>query len=368
LHRRLKRVTPFLSVYLDLVRFGAALVVMLDHAWPVVAPRFPLPWPGHQAVVVFFVLSGFVIAYVADQKETTLSEFALHRVARIWSVALPALALGALVSVVVRSTTIPDLGAPPAGILESAKDLLINVIFMGQAWTVTVEPPLDPPYWSLNYEVWYYIIFASVTYFRGWSRLSIAAIAMLVCGPKILIMLPCWLSGVYLYWNPPKYSKRTAVFVFAATVISYLILFQTDLARIIRGEMTYTWPSFMAFISSSNKFVGDYLLSMVIMGNFGAAMHLESYGRHLVSFGKSIRYIASFTFSIYLYHVPIMEFLWDGLGVPRWTIIPLTALGIFVLGHFTERNLPQFRAALTRVFLRDRSPTRLSRHKLASGS
>ena len=43
--------------------------------------------------MVFFVLSGFVIAYVSEQKEHTLREYSISRLARLWSVAVPALIL-----------------------------------------------------------------------------------------------------------------------------------------------------------------------------------------------------------------------------------------------------------------------------------
>ena len=90
-----------LSVYIDFVRFGAACVVVLTHAWLILFPDHPLPWPGNQAVIVFFVLSGLVIARAAERPGLTLSEYAVHRIARIESVAIPALVLSGLVSVLV---------------------------------------------------------------------------------------------------------------------------------------------------------------------------------------------------------------------------------------------------------------------------
>ncbi len=101
-----------LSIYLDLVRFGAAVVVVLSHTWPVLFPAHPLPWPGHQAVVVFFVLSGFVICHAA-RPGLTLSEYALHRCARIWSVAPPALILAGGVSILVHGRGLTE-SAPAA--------------------------------------------------------------------------------------------------------------------------------------------------------------------------------------------------------------------------------------------------------------
>jgi peptidoglycan/LPS O-acetylase OafA/YrhL len=93
-----ERMSPILSLYLDLTRAAVALIVLLSHCWLVLFPNYPLHWPGPAAVIVFFVLSGFVIAYVTDGHDRTLGQYALNRLARLWSVALPALAFGLLVS------------------------------------------------------------------------------------------------------------------------------------------------------------------------------------------------------------------------------------------------------------------------------
>jgi peptidoglycan/LPS O-acetylase OafA/YrhL len=61
-------------------------------------PRHPLHWPGLPAVIVFFVLSGFVIAFVTDGRDRTLAGYALNRLSRLWSVALPALGFGLILS------------------------------------------------------------------------------------------------------------------------------------------------------------------------------------------------------------------------------------------------------------------------------
>jgi peptidoglycan/LPS O-acetylase OafA/YrhL len=54
---------------------------------------WPFTYMGSEAVMAFFVLSGFVIAYVADQRETTLQAFAAARLARLYSVIIPAMLL-----------------------------------------------------------------------------------------------------------------------------------------------------------------------------------------------------------------------------------------------------------------------------------
>src|ERR1700712_2326164 len=66
------------SIYLDLVRSLAAFAVVIDHA-PTVFDLPNIPRWGHQAVMVFFVLSGYVICHVADTRETTLRVFLVAR-------------------------------------------------------------------------------------------------------------------------------------------------------------------------------------------------------------------------------------------------------------------------------------------------
>ena len=70
------------SIYLDLVRSLAAFFVVFDHA-STLFDLHSVPRWGHQAVIVFFVLSGYVIGHVADTRETTLRAFLVARLARL---------------------------------------------------------------------------------------------------------------------------------------------------------------------------------------------------------------------------------------------------------------------------------------------
>ena len=75
---------PF-SIYLDVVRFTAAVLVYLWHSNQrfLVESALPASNYGHSSVIVFFVLSGFVIAYVTDTKESSLSVYSASRIARV---------------------------------------------------------------------------------------------------------------------------------------------------------------------------------------------------------------------------------------------------------------------------------------------
>jgi peptidoglycan/LPS O-acetylase OafA/YrhL len=87
-----------LSLYLDLLRFGLAVLVWVGHSTSHVYTGHPFPlWftydYGRTAVMGFFVLSGFVIAHVSQGAESSPSLYAVARVSRLYSIVIPALLL-----------------------------------------------------------------------------------------------------------------------------------------------------------------------------------------------------------------------------------------------------------------------------------
>src|SRR5215831_20934769 len=91
--------TSALSLYLDALRFAAAVTVFLSH-YGRARISGGLFWHfisyGHIAVLVFFVLSGFVIASVTETRERSFENYALSRIARLYSVIIPAFVLTAV--------------------------------------------------------------------------------------------------------------------------------------------------------------------------------------------------------------------------------------------------------------------------------
>src|SRR5690606_31622744 len=93
--------TRFFSLYLDALRFLAAMVVFVSHfAYPrftdgdyMIIRDLNL---GSDAVVFFFVLSGLVISYTVEVKDKTLKQYAFSRATRLYSVVIPVLLLTVL--------------------------------------------------------------------------------------------------------------------------------------------------------------------------------------------------------------------------------------------------------------------------------
>src|SRR5277367_3405770 len=91
-----------LSIFLDALRFAAAIVVVVGHfTQPYFSQGFPdLTLWGVSAVSVFFVLSGFVISHVTTLKEKDPLDYTAARIARLYSVLVPALLLTTIVHLV----------------------------------------------------------------------------------------------------------------------------------------------------------------------------------------------------------------------------------------------------------------------------
>src|ERR1700748_246533 len=83
------------SLYLDLLRVIAAFGVVFVHAdqpW-FSNDLFVRPELGHRLVMIFFVLSGYLIAFTVEKKDKGAKQYLIDRVSRLYSVVVPALIL-----------------------------------------------------------------------------------------------------------------------------------------------------------------------------------------------------------------------------------------------------------------------------------
>jgi len=339
-----------LSLYLDLVRFLAAVAVLLFHLWPQLFPGLPLPWPGHAAVIVFFVLSGFMIAHAAHQPGATARSYLQHRAARIMSVALPALLLSLVVAPLAGTATLHSSGPMTFSAADFLGRIAASLLFIGQSWSLALAPPYNPPYWSLCYEVWYYLIYGAWMFARGRWRLPVALLAALCAGPKILLLAPVWLLGVLVWRWRGKLPAGSTAPLFWGSIAAALLLFWFDVGAALRNRMAAQWPHFIPWLNESGMFVGDYLLGLAVAVNFLAASSMDRRLRPLFRLGTLTRLAASYTFSIYLYHMPLAILLWNGFGLRSPLLfIPTLAVCLLLLGSLTERQLPLYRRAIMRA-------------------
>lgn len=297
------------SLLLDSLRLGAALVVLVGHAldmwFPGGAhdPTLPGNLP-HAAVVVFFVLSGHVIAYTSSVRHRRLGDYLEARLSRLCSMVVPALLVTAAVELAVRYQADPNLlNAYVRGAFGPR--YAVTGTFMNEVWLFSAAPPANIALWSLSFEFWYYLIFG-LWFFtgRGLKSWALALAAGLVAGPKILLMMPIWLMGCAAYWLPrPTLPPRLAwlgvgVALFAA------------LGSIMMAP-PWPWPIGSAPFFFANQFVTDWGSGLFIAVALWLVPSPPPEPQRLVpeQLVQRFRSIADLTFPIYVLHFPLLV-LW----------------------------------------------------------
>ena len=346
------------SLYLDILRFTAAMCVLLSHGNSrdiISVDLFPLSL-GHNAVIVFFLLSGYVIAYVADTREQTARAFWVSRLARIYSVALPAMLLTPLLDMVGEASN-PDFYA--GGLTTHDYwwiRLAASLLFVNELWTVSIMPFSNSPYWSLCYEMCYYALFSVYCFETGRRRIVLLLLLCLLIGPKILLLFPLWALGVVLYRYRPWYriAERSGwtlclLSLAGAAAYQYLDIYNLlskDLARIV-GPHVYRDLHF------SKHFLADYLLAAVIAINFVGFRAIAHRIMPMLGGARSLlQRLSAYTFALYLFHLPLLVFFAALLrGNPNGHAYFLTAVGLclvtsLLLGGVTEAFKDRLKAWL----------------------
>jgi peptidoglycan/LPS O-acetylase OafA/YrhL len=338
-----------LSAFLDLTRTLAAVTVFLAH---LSQPRFGgeaiavFVGQSHSAVIVFFVLSGFVIAWAA-RRDGSPRDYTLNRAARIYSVALPALAL--------TWTTDSFLIQYYPGTLHTIyqhvaiwKYLPLFLTFSTDFWFLAEDALSNIPYWSLCYEVWYYILFGVFMFARGAWRWIIMIACLLIMGPRLWLLWPIWLAGACLHRLPPLPVRHSRLLLLLS-LAGLLAAKASGVEAVLNGLVDQLTGGFASsHLRYSQFFAGDYLVATMIALAIHAARGAELAG--LARIRKPIAAAASITFSMYLVHYPL--FLFFGALFPRQALtIGLLSLAVIVVfGLVFERNKALLRRVLAALW------------------
>ena len=262
---------------------------------------------GHDAVMVFFVLSGFVIAYVAQCKEHTAADYAASRLARLYSVAVPALVLTVVLDAIgmgISPSTYPAESVPTNYPLLR---FIANLFFVNELWLFSVRPFSNGPYWSLGYEFWYYVIFAAAFYFRGAARYLLVLAASVIAGPKILLLLPIWLLGVFVYRVHRSISEGMGSWMVAASIAVYLLYRAMNVQDQALGWLeAKLGAAFVDQLKFSKFVLSDYIVGAIVAVNVAGTAAIAHRLKPLLWAAPAIRYAAGFTFALYLFHLPIL--------------------------------------------------------------
>ena len=374
------------SVHLDLIRGVSALAVLFYHMrglffvdYPSLVSKsmlsiglYAVTGLGHQAVMIFFVLSGYFIGTSVmesvSKQQWSWRTYLVSRITRLQLVLLPALVLGALWDRI--GMRIPQ-AAPlyygglykfyvPSVALRSTVPVFLGNLFFLQS---IVSPVFgsNGPLWSLSYEFWYYIVFPAL----------ILATAIWV-GTRVRIL--CAGLALFLLW----FIGLQISSYFFIWLVGALVGRLSRTGRFKLSFPTLPWLAGLMFVGAlawsrvhrlSSDLLTDYIVALcfalwlytLLLGSREDASPAYVYGA---------KKLAGFSYTLYLTHFPALLLL-RGLLSPQgnWQpdprhLVYAFGIGLLILGYaylgaeFTEARTASVRRRLLRPWVPVGSATR----------
>lgn len=285
---------------------------------------------AHQAVVVFFLISGWLVGGSLLNKRTepdAIKLYAIDRITRLWTVLLPTflliLALGILTGQIDPRTADFSRDNP-----YSLTALVGNLA----ALQTIVVPQFggNYPLWSLANEGWYYLLFPLLLTAAGGRRRALAALVLAAAA----VLLPFELVLYFSLWLMGAAFSRLRLECGAATRVALLL---------VCGSLSVYYR-----LTGSNdglvvaSFGQDLLLSLPFMLFLSSTVVRPSPVIRLAPVRKFANFFSDFSFTLYVVHVPL-------LGLVAW--LGTTLLGTRTFGVDHPLQLFVYAAVLALVVL-----------------
>ena len=301
--------SPRVMRALDFLRAVSALYVIIHHvsihrSW-IHDPRFGIFFKfGQEAVITFFLLSGFVIFSSERDRALKASGYYIRRLRRIY----PVLILSMIVSTVV----IVDNGnfhkafswSELIGTLIGLQD--IDFLKPG----VIVFPYAgNTPLWSLSYEIFFYAVFPLVL--RAWlyfPRITIHLVGFVCCSNYVLYVVSpnhwCLVTAYFLVWwsgamAANAYRNGNMNFKQIGATLPWLMVLTTISAIVVPivGRVNlYDYP-----ILPVRHFAFATIAFLVMCSSFGHLL-IRTVGFQSIW----ITYLASISYGLYIMHYPLL--------------------------------------------------------------
>ena len=356
------------SVHLDALRGLAAISVMYAHWWdafyasysnlpsrnPILAAAYCYSAFGHAWVIVFFVLSGYLVGgsvlRAMKNRNWSWRAYLLARFTRLYVVLLPALLLGAALywaGMHLNGAETLYSGHSGMGALYfnvystlTPKVFVNSLLFMDTKGAAAFGS--NGPLWSLSHEFWYYIAFPILAialskgqrfWIRGVTVLALMAWAWLVGGYKVALF-PTWLMGVLILYMPPfptrspwsqPWIRRLAIAISLALLL---------VAFVLRANGSL-FPDSTLTVGRSHWHppISDILLSPVVALFIWVVLQCAP-GRLSAAYAWLAQRAAGSSYTLYLVHLPAIIFLKAFFHIPRaipsWQTFPFN-LAMFLI-------------------------------------
>jgi peptidoglycan/LPS O-acetylase OafA/YrhL len=324
---------------------------------------------GHQAVMVFFVLSGFLISstVISSQISGTRSwhAYAINRSSRLYVVLIPGLLFGwvwdKVGGALFASTGLYSYPLEGFGPAIAQNQITFGTFLGNMLFLQTIVSPTfgsNGPLWSLANEFWYYVLFP-VALIAGlaWAKHSLRrAIPLTIFAFGLTILLGwekvvgffVWMAGCILVIAHSRFRLRTGRRLILYALVSSLAL-AACLAAARTGRLAALGTDLPVGITFTLFLFG------VLHMDFGART------RH---YPRAAHHFAGFSYSLYVLHFPLLLFLRAWVAPPqRWqpdmehvfygAIVGATTLSFaWLVSVFTENKTHVVRNWMRSVVLR----------------
>jgi peptidoglycan/LPS O-acetylase OafA/YrhL len=320
---------------------------------------------GNEAVMVFFVLSGFLVGGSVLRQTRTgkwhWRDYALKRLTRLWIVLIPAIFIGMLLDVtgswlLSSAGSVYSVNGFPnySGTVHiidaySVKIILANIFFA--CGILARHPGSNVALWSLTCEFWYYLLFPLllITFLpqqKLWKRSVYLAIAVLIfcfIGTKYSLLFWIWILGALLTSIPLKLPARIASLGSAFFGVALILAF--PLVKI------YVKP----------VHIGQSIMALLTAILIYCLMHNSAAGKKNL-YAILAKFFAKFSYTLYLTHLPLLMFLsallfhpWQPLSTSPVNVAifvgtcAVTATASYCIYLLFEANTDELRSRITQM-------------------
>ena len=316
--------------WLDLFRGLASLVVVTTHCRTMLFVEygllpasdktnanlifFFLTRVAHEAVLLFFVLSGFLVGGKVIQRLRAgtfdLRSYTLDRTVRIM---LPL--LSSLIIIIISNTV--------TGQKYSVVDYLGNILSLQGILVPSVSGPL----WSLAYEVWFYVLMGGVGLWLTTSKESYKYLGVLIIFINFLIFscalkapnLFIWLLGAVSVF----YVRKNNFLLFGSSVLLIVAL----IAYQFYGKESRTLDG--GLFNNNRGLIAELCIGIAMCVIVQQVIHRAPKSKLLISINKLGTKLADFSYTLYLTHLPIV-YLLIHFGFPKSKSINAVSIGYYI--------------------------------------
>jgi peptidoglycan/LPS O-acetylase OafA/YrhL len=271
---------------------------------------------GHQSVMVFFVLSGYLVggSVIFAREKFRWTDYLAARLTRLWVVLVPCLMLTWIADsitaqiandVLMGSYSARWHSAPVAG----RYSISWQTLFGNLAFLQTIYFPVygsNGPLWSLANEFWYYVMFPFALLASGKSA-EISFVGRVICSALLSLIfaslpveIQCgffvWVIGVFV-----GYVNRTP----HPTTASRL-LWQLALLGVFAGVGFSKWSAAKSWTVPWGDWILGLAVGAFLLCALQRAQHFPGKASRLNSIAIVSRHLSDLSFSLYLSHFPLV--------------------------------------------------------------